>query len=524
MTESAVSAKPRPVVLCILDGWGARAETENNAIALGHTPVWDRFVAECPTARLDASGGDVGLPSGQMGNSEVGHMNLGSGRIVLQDLPRIDAALEDGSFAQSDCFKDMVSRLRETGGVCHMLGLLSPGGVHAHQDHMTKVCKLLSEAGIPVAVHAFLDGRDTPPNSALGFMNRFSESIGEMENVGVVTVMGRFYALDRDERWDRVKKAYEAIACGMGTAAADGPAAVAAAYNDGQSDEFVVPAVVDGYNGMQDGDGVFMMNYRADRAREILSALADPDFAGFTRERIVDLPARLGMIEYSSDLSRFYAAVFPSLNIRNTLGEVVSRLGMRQLRIAETEKYAHVTFFLNGGREDQYDNEDRILVPSPRVATYDLCPEMSAVEVTDNLVRVIAEDIYDLIVVNFANGDMVGHTGILDAAVKAAETLDRCLGRLESAVRQAGGAMLVTADHGNCENMIDETGGAHTQHTLNMVPVVLVNAPEDVRGLHDGRLCDVAPTVLGLLGVERPSEMTGRSLIESNGVQNAAAE
>ncbi len=524
MTNPAAQAKARPVVLCILDGWGDRAETENNAIALGHTPVWDRLVSECPKARLDASEGDVGLPSGQMGNSEVGHMNLGAGRIVLQDLPRIDAALEDGSFARSENFQAMIARLKQTGGACHVMGLMSPGGVHAHQEHITKVCGLLSDQGIPVRVHAFLDGRDAPPNSALGFINRFSEAITGMTDVDIATVMGRYYALDRDERWDRVVKAYDAIAAGLGNKAADGPAAVAAAYNASQSDEFVEPAVIAGYEGMQDGDGVFMMNYRADRARQILSALADPDFSGFTRSRIVDFSTRLGMIEYSSDLSRFYDAVFPTLDVRNTLGEVVSLRGMRQLRIAETEKYAHVTFFLNGGREDRYDHEDRILVPSPKVATYDLCPEMSALEVTDNLERVISENLYDLIVVNFANGDMVGHTGILDAAIKAAETVDTCLGRLEAAVRKAGGSMLVTADHGNCENMTDETGGAHTQHTLNMVPVLLVNAPDGAEGLHDGRLCDVAPTVLGLLGIEPPSEMTGRSLIESNGVRNAAAE
>jgi len=524
MTEHTDRAKAKPVVLCILDGWGDRAETENNAIAQGHTPVWDRLASTCPRARLDASEGDVGLPVGQMGNSEVGHTNLGSGRIVMQDLPRIDAAFSDGSFAKTDSFRNLVSRLKVTGGTCHLLGLLSPGGVHAHQDHVVNVCRLLSAAGIPVAVHAFLDGRDTSPNSGLGYVNWFTDAIADLGNVSVVSVMGRFFALDRDERWDRVEKAYNTMVLGDGAAFDSAAAATAAAYTGGQSDEFVEPAALGGYSGMEDGDGVFMANFRADRAREILQVLTDPTFDGFKRQRVVNFAARLGMIEYSSHLNTLFDAVFPSEKLHNTLGEVVSSAGLRQLRIAETEKYAHVTFFLNGGREDEYDKEDRILVSSPKVATYDLCPEMSANQVTDNLLRVINDGLYDLIVVNFANGDMVGHTGIMAAAIKAVEVLDGCLGQLESAILRAGGVMLVTADHGNCENMIDDTGGAHTQHTLNMVPVILVNAPTGVQCLRDGRLCDVAPTLLWLLGLEQPSEMTGQSLIESSGARNAAAE
>lgn len=524
MTEHALSAKSKPVVLCILDGWGDRAEVENNAIAQARTPVWDRLVTTCPRARLNASEGEVGLPEGQMGNSEVGHMNLGAGRVVMQDLPRIDATFQNGSFAANVAFQDMVVRLRETGGVCHLLGLLSPGGVHAHQDHILNICRLLSAQGIPVAVHASLDGRDTPPNSALGYVNRFCEAIADLDGVRVGTVMGRYFSMDRDERWDRVVKAHRAVSEGVGEAFDDGGAAVAAGYNAGISDEFVEPSVIGGYDGMKDGDGIFMVNYRADRAREILSSLVDPEFTSFERARVVDFSTRLGMIEYSSDLNRFFEAVYSSMELSGTLGETVSNAGLRQLRIAETEKYAHVTFFLNGGREAEYANEDRILVPSPKVATYDLCPEMSANEVTDHLERVIDDGVYDFIVVNYANGDMVGHTGIMEAAISAVETLDRCLGRLEAAVRRADGAMLVTADHGNCEDMIDETGGAHTQHTLNLVPVLLVNAPEGVQGLRDGRLSDVAPTLLGLLGVAQPSEMTGRSLIEGAGVRNAAAE
>lgn len=518
---------PRPVVLCILDGWGDREAAPDNAISLAKTPTWDRLVAECPRARLDASAQEVGLPQGQMGNSEVGHMNLGAGRIVMQDLPRIDAAVADGSLAKNPALTAFIDSLKASGGVCHLIGLLSPGGVHSHQDHMVALAKAVAKAAVPVVVHAFLDGRDTQPKGAKGYMGRFLTDLEACDGVTVGTVTGRYFAMDRDKRWDRVSKAYDVMVRAEGVDTADDPVrAIEASYNVGKTDEFMEPCVIGDYAGMSDGDGLLCANFRADRAREILSALVDPGFDGFERTKTVDFSARLGMVEYSSDLNVFLPAMFPSESLSGILGEVVSKAGKSQLRIAETEKYAHVTFFLNGGREDVFDGEERILVPSPKVATYDLQPEMSAPKVTDELVRVIGEGKFDLIVVNFANGDMVGHTGILEAAMKAAETIDASLIRLEKAVIDAGGVMLVTADHGNCEQMADpKNRGPHTAHTLNLVPALLVNAPGWVNGLHDGRLADVAPTLLQLMGLEQPAEMTGRSLIDGSAdAARAAAE
>jgi 2,3-bisphosphoglycerate-independent phosphoglycerate mutase len=519
----SADARPRPVVLCILDGWGERAESENNAIALARTPHWDGLVCAFPKATLLTSAEDVGLPAGQMGNSEVGHMNLGAGRVVMQDLPRIDAAIADGTLAANPGLRDLIERLRASGGTCHLMGLLSPGGVHSHQDQIAELVRLIGAAGVPVAVHAFLDGRDTPPKSAAGYMREFVADIAPVSGAAVVMVSGRYYAMDRDKHWDRLARAYAAMVDGASETAADPVAAIEASYANDVSDEFMLPAVIGGYGGMTDGDGVLMANFRADRVREILAALADPDFDGFARDRVVAFAARAGMAEYSVDLNRFYAPLFPPVDLRNILGQVVSEAGMTQLRIAETEKYAHVTFFLNGGREEVFPGEERILVPSPRIATYDLQPEMSAPEVTDRLVEAIGSERFDLIVVNYANGDMVGHTGILEAAIKAAECIDTCLGRVVVAVEKAGGVMLVTADHGNCEMMLDDgTGQPYTAHTLNAVPVILINAGD--RRLRDGRLADVAPTVLGLMGLEQPTEMTGRSIIIEGGVQTAAAQ
>lgn len=510
MTQHAPN--PRPVVLCILDGWGDRDDADNNAIALARTPNWDRLTARYPTGRLDASALDVGLPAGQMGNSEVGHMNLGAGRVVMQELPRIDAALADGSLADNAALADFIAKLRRSGGRAHVMGLLSPGGVHSHQDHMAALVGLLAKAGIAVRIHAFLDGRDTPPKSAAGFVDKFSADIDGLADTAFATVSGRYYAMDRDRRWDRVQRAYQAMVAGDGTTAPDAKAAIAAAYEREESDEFVVPTVIGDYAGMADGDGVLMINFRADRAREILAALADPAFDGFAR-RPVAFAASCGMVQYSSTHAAYMTALFPPQSLNNLLGEVVSRAGKTQLRIAETEKYAHVTFFFNGGREEVFEGEDRILVPSPKVATYDLQPEMSAPEVTDRLVAAIGAGSYDLIVVNYANPDMVGHTGILPAAITAVETIDTCLGRLAEAVETAGGAMLVTADHGNCEQMHDPNDNQpHTAHTLNPVPTLLVGAPH-VAGLKPGRLCDVAPTLLTLLGLPQPAEMTGQPLI-----------
>lgn len=514
-------ARPRPVVLCILDGWGDRSDADENAIALAETPTWDRFTSRYPMARLIASAEDVGLPAGQMGNSEVGHMSLGSGRVVTQDLPRVDTAIADGTLAASPVLEDLVKRLQASGGTCHLMGLLSPGGVHSHQDHMVALAGIVGGAGVPVCVHAFLDGRDTPPKSAEEFMARFLADVSPVPDLAMGTVSGRYYAMDRDKRWKRVEKAYAALVEAAGETAPEALAAIDQSYRLGATDEFMLPTVIGGYAGMADGDGVLMANFRADRAREILSALADPGFDGFPRSRVADFAARVGMVEYSTDLNRFFSALFPSPQLDNILGQVVSEAGMTQLRIAETEKYAHVTFFLNGGREAEYPGEERILVPSPKVATYDLKPEMSAVEVTDKLVQAIESDRFDLVVINYANGDMVGHTGKLEAAIKAAQCVDGCLDRLETAVRKMGGVLLITADHGNLEMMHDgSTGQPHTAHTMNLVPVILVNGRAPA--LRDGRLADVAPTILGLLGLPRPEEMTGRSLLCEDGVRAAA--
>ena len=502
----------RPVVLCVLDGWGHRPETEHNAIALAETPVWDRLTAERRWGLLATAGTAVGLPEGQMGNSEVGHMTIGAGRIVLQDLPRIDAAVADGSLARNPALLSLIRRLRESGGRCHLMGLVSPGGVHSHQDHIAALARIVSGAGVPVALHAFLDGRDVPPRSAIDHLPQFAESLRDLRNVRIATVAGRYYAMDRDRRWERNARAYDAVVSAQGRPAESAAQAVAESHANGIGDEFVEPAAIGGYEGMADGDGLIMANFRADRARQILTALLDPAFAGFARTRRVSFAAAVGMCSYSETLDRLAEPLFPPLAVADHLGAVVSSAGLRQLRLAETEKYAHVTFFLNGGEEREMTGEERVLVPSPKVATYDLKPEMSAPGVTDRAVEAIASDRFDLIVVNYANTDMVGHTGDLDAAMTAVAAVDRCLGRLAGAVEAANGALLLTADHGNAERMQDADGKTpHTAHTNGPVPAVLVGAPGVA--LSDGGLADVAPTVLDLMGLEAPAVMTGRSLI-----------
>jgi 2,3-bisphosphoglycerate-independent phosphoglycerate mutase len=514
--------RPRPVVLCVLDGWGYRPEREDNAIALANTPVWDRLLKDWPHAFLDTSGIDVGLPTGQMGNSEVGHMNLGAGRVVDQDIRRVDAAIEDGTLAGNPSLTGFIAALRKSGGTCHLMGLLSDGGVHAHQDHIAALARILGEAGVKVAIHAYLDGRDTAPQSGAGFMQAFLDDIAGIANARVATVCGRYWAMDRDKRWERVAEAWSMLVEARGARAGDPVSAIRESYAAGVTDEFVKPVVIGDFAGIADGDGVLMANFRADRAREILTALLDPAFDGFDRRRTPKIAAALGMVEYSDRLNPLMGAIFPQLPLDRIMGEIVAEAGLKQLRIAETEKYAHVTFFFNGGVETPFEGEDRELVPSPKVATYDLQPEMSAGEVTDRLVAAIGSGRYDFILVNYANPDMVGHTGVLDAAIKAVETIDACLGRLEAAVRAAGGAMLITADHGNIETMKDpETGQPFTQHTTNVVPGVLVNA--DAFGIEDGRLADVAPTLLALMGLERPEQMTGRSLLTAAKAPRGAA-
>ncbi len=519
--SSARLSAPRPVVLCILDGWGHREERADNAIAQANLPNWRQFLERYPHALLNTSGLEVGLPDGQMGNSEVGHMNLGAGRVVMQDLPRIDEAIADGSLAKNTVLLDRLARVKQAGGTVHLLGLLSPGGVHSHQDHMAGLARIAAAVGVPVRVHAFLDGRDTPPSSAKDFVAKFEADVAGLD-IKIATVSGRYFAMDRDKRWDRVTLAYDALVQAKGQIAADAQSAIDQSYGLGKTDEFVAPTVVGEYAGMADGDGLLMANFRADRAREILEALVDPDFSGFERGRTVTFSAKVGLTEYSSHLEKFMTTLFPAEQLSKILGEVVSEAGLSQLRIAETEKYAHVTFFFNGGREQVYPGEDRILVPSPKVATYDLDPAMSAEMVTDELVAAIGSGKYDLIVVNFANGDMVGHTGILSAAIAAAETVDRCLGRLEAALKGAGGTMLIAADHGNAEQMKDpETGEPHTAHTTGPVDTIVVNPPAWVEGIRNGRLADVAPTVLTLLGLPQPDEMTGRVLLKGTPAASA---
>ena len=515
MIDSTNSQKP--IVLCILDGWGERSESNNNAIALAATPNWDRYCQTLPRSCLQASSLDVGLTEGQMGNSEVGHTNLGAGRVVMQDMPRIDAAVADGSLAENPVLNEFIDKLLSSGGACHLMGLLSPGGVHSHTSHFIELTKVIACSGVPVIIHAFLDGRDTPPKSALGIMQGFLDDLSGIDGWQVGTVTGRYYAMDRDERWERVSLAYDVIVDGHGERASDAESAIKKSYEDEIMDEFMLPTSIGDYTGMQDGDGLFMANFRTDRVREILVAFVDPDLDTFQRARIVKFAACTGMVHYSSSLNPFFTMLFPSVELNEILGEVVAKAGLKQLRIAETEKYAHVTFFFNGGREHKFEGEERIMVPSPRVDTYDLKPEMSAPEVTDKLVEAIEGGAFDFILVNLANGDMVGHTGVLEAAKKAAETLDNCLGRLEVAVTRAGGVLLITADHGNCEQMWNDSvtpAQPHTAHTTNPVPLLMVNGPDWVKGLREGTLADIAPTLLRLLELERPSEMTGRSLIK----------
>jgi len=510
-----MASRLRPALLCILDGWGYRPDPSYNAILDARTPNYDRMIATCPQGLIDASESFVGLPKGQMGNSEVGHMNLGAGRVAVPELPRIDNAIEDGSFARHPLLAELIATLQKSGGACHLLGLASPGGVHSHQDHLVFLANHIAGAGVPVWIHAFLDGRDMPPRSALECVQAIEAGLKKDLPIRFATVSGRYYPMDRDKRWERVTLGYDAIVDAKAeTTVKTAKEAVEKGYAAGQDDEFVKPTVIDGYTGMKDGDGLLMFNFRADRARQILTALLDPRFDGFNRARVVKFAMAVGMVDYSAALNPFLKTLYPPEVIKMGLGETVSKAGLKQLRIAETEKYAHVTFFFNGGEERVFDGEERILVPSPKVATYDLKPEMSAPEVTDKLVDAIGSGKFDLIVVNYANSDMVGHTGNLDAAIKAIEAVDTSLGRLMDAVKKAGGVMLVTADHGNAEQMYDETTHQkHTQHTLNRVPALLFNGPANVRSLSDGKLADVAPTMLALIGLPQPQEMTGHSLL-----------
>jgi 2,3-bisphosphoglycerate-independent phosphoglycerate mutase len=530
LAEGSAADRPR-VALLILDGWGLRAPAPDNAVSQAHAPVWKHLWNEdaYPRARLLTSGRAVGLPDGQMGNSEVGHLNLGAGRVVVQSLLRITQAIERGDFARNSAFLDLFRRVRERGGTLHFMGLIGPGGVHAVDAHLMALCELAEREQMPhVRVHVFLDGRDTPPQSARGYLTELmgrsggtgedAERPGRLNGCRVSTLMGRYWAMDRDRRWQRTEQAYRAIVHGEGIPVRDPVEAIAEAYASGETDEFLRPRVVVDEHGepvgrLQDGDGVVFFNFRADRARQLTHALVDPAFEGFDRGENAPKIDIVTMMRYDEDFP--LTAAFPPQPMQEILADVLAEHGRTSFRTAETEKYAHVTYFFNGGVEEAPPGEERRLVPSPKVATYDLQPEMSAPAVTDGLVEAIRSEKYDFLLCNFANPDMVGHTGVLEAAIKAVETVDACVGRVLEAARETGTTVLITADHGNCEQMWDPvTNGPHTAHTTNPVGIVLVE-PEGHRttaSLHDGALCDVAPTVLGLLGLPQPAEMTGRDL------------
>ncbi|TWT18359.1 2,3-bisphosphoglycerate-independent phosphoglycerate mutase [Luteimonas wenzhouensis] len=508
--------RPRPVVLLILDGWGHRDDPRDNAVALADAPTWRRLLAEHPTTLIHTEGRFVGLPDGQMGNSEVGHMNIGAGRIVYQDLTRIDAAIKDGSFFDNAELNAACDAVLASGGTLHLMGLLSPGGVHSHESHLFAMLDLAARRGVPrVAVHAFLDGRDMPPRSAEPSLRALRERCAAAGNAHVASVSGRYYAMDRDKRWERVRLAWDAIVEARGDAP-DALAALQAAYARDENDEFVKPTAIAGATPMADGDAIVFMNFRADRARQLSAAFVSPGFDGFgPGVRRPALSRYVCLTEYDATLPAPVA--FAPDNLVNTLGEVLAAHGMTQLRIAETEKYAHVTFFMSGGREQPFPGEERILVPSPKVATYDLQPEMSAPEVCGKLLEAIEAERFDAIICNFANPDMVGHTGVLEAAIKAVETVDQAVGKIIAAVRAKGGELLVTADHGNCEMMRDpETGEPHTSHTVGPVDLVYVGS-RDATLRSGGALRDLAPTLLDMLGLEKPAEMTGASLLVPRG-------
>ncbi len=501
----------KPVVLCILDGWGIGANPAVSAPAQAQVPNFNRIWETCPHSTLTTFGPQVGLPTGQMGNSEVGHTNIGAGRIVAMDLGAIDLAIEDGSFAANEALVGFIAKMKASGGTAHLMGVVSNGGVHGHILQVLAACRAITAAGVPVVLHAITDGRDVAPDSAVRFVDELMAGLPAGAKVG--TVIGRYWAMDRDNRWERVARAYQAMVNATGEHAATPAAAVAASYAKKEMDEFIAPTVIGDYAGAKDGDGYFCLNFRSDRAREILAALGDPEFQGFETGKRPVWAAMLGMVEYSTTHNTYMTTAFPARSLPNTIGEWVASHGLTQLRLAETEKYPHVTFFLNGGREVPFAGEDRYMAQSPKVATYDLQPEMSAAEVAAHLVLGIDKG-YDLIVVNFANPDMVGHTGSLPAAIKACEAVDLGLGLALAALQKAGGAMIVTADHGNCELMVDPvTGGPHTSHTVNPVPVVLVGGPEGAKLRDGGKLADLAPTLLALMGLPQPVEMTGKSLL-----------
>jgi 2,3-bisphosphoglycerate-independent phosphoglycerate mutase len=512
------NTRKKPLVLLILDGWGYREHTDSNAIYHADTPTWDALWNSAPRALVSGSGLDVGLPDGQMGNSEVGHMSLGAGRVIYQNITRIDKAIDDGSFFDNAAYCQAVDKAMARDGAVHILGLLSPGGVHSHENHLVAMVELAAGRGCKkVYVHGFLDGRDTPPRSAKAAIERINTTLAELQCGRIASIVGRYYAMDRDQRWDRVEQAWRLLTKGDAPHLATDPvSALEAAYERGEDDEFVVATRIQAEGQtdawIKDGDAVIFMNFRSDRARELSHAFIDQDFDGYDRQAPPQLADFVTTTPYAADIAA--ACAFPVDALRNSIGEYLSELGMTQLRIAETEKYAHVTFFFSGGREQLFPGEQRILVDSPKVATYDLQPEMSAPEVTDKLVEAIGSQQFDVIVCNYANGDMVGHTGNFDAAVKAVAAIDQSLRRIIDALKAVDGECLITADHGNCEQMLDHSGIKHTQHTTELVPFIYVGKRPLAIQQQGGKLSDIAPSMLSLLGLPQPEEMSGHSLIE----------
>ncbi len=507
-------------MLIIMDGFGCSDKTEGNAVHAANTSNIDQLLLSCPHTTLGASGSSVGLPDGQMGNSEVGHLNIGAGRIIYQDLSLISHAIEDGSFRKNEELVQAMRHAAEQGTSLHLMGLLSDGGVHSHIDHLLALIDMAAEIGPErVFVHCILDGRDVPPRCAQKYITQLESYLNDVGRGRIATVSGRYYTMDRDKRWERVEKAYDALTSGIGEQAPDAASAIEAAYARGENDEFVLPTVIDGVDGIiRDNDSVIMYNFRPDRAREITRTLCDSSFDGFSRKETPSGVHFVCMTEYEADMPGVVVA-YPPEHYRNTLGEYLSGLGLTQLRLAETEKYAHVTFFMNGGVEEPNPREERILIPSPKVATYDLQPEMSAPALRDEAVKALHSGDYDLIIMNFANPDMVGHTGIFDAAVRAVETVDECLGDILQAAAETGASLFITADHGNADTMANEDGSPITKHSTNPVPAILVLPESDERLARislrsDGILADIAPTLLELMGIEIPEEMTGRSLLQ----------
>lgn len=501
----------RPVLLCIMDGFGKNESTYGNAIAAAKKPNLDKIVSENPMTFIGASGLDVGLPDGQMGNSEVGHTNIGAGRVVYQELTRITKSIQDGDFFTNEALVGAMENCKKNSSALHLMGLMSDGGVHSHNTHLYGIMELAKRSGVDkVYIHCFMDGRDVPPTSGKDYLAELYEKCDEIGVGEIATVMGRYYAMDRDNRWERVVKAYKAMTEGEGVKFDCACKMMEESYANDVTDEFIVPAVSEKAVPVKDNDSIVFFNFRPDRAREITRAFVDPAFSGFEREQLKGL-YYVCMTQYDATMPNVHVAFKPE-SLENTFGEYISDKGLKQLRIAETEKYAHVTFFFNGGVEKQYPGEDRILVKSPAVATYDLQPEMSAYEVTDKLLAAIDSDKYDAIILNYANCDMVGHTGVFDAAVKAVEAVDTCVGKIVDAVAARGGVTLITADHGNADKMYEADGSPFTAHTTNPVPFIVVGYPCELR--EGGRLCDIAPTMLKIMGLEQPKEMTGVSIIK----------